>query len=413
MHPHHRLFSILTMRLRWCCATPPPSPPPAVEHVELIASRGHVLAEPLLADRDQPPFHRATRDGFAVRAAEVNAGAIAVAGSLRAGEIWTRAFPPKTAIEIMTGAPVPASADAMVMLEHVAIHPDGDITLIAGRSIAPGKNIVPTGSEARKGEILLAPGTRLGGAEIALAASCGAAQLSVYRRPRVAIVATGDELVEVNESPLPHQIRNSNSYALAALVEEAGGEALRLPHAADSREALAAAIHQARECDLLLLSGGVSAGKHDLVKDALTAEGAEFFFTGVRMQPGRPVIFGRIPAHGQRPSRYFFGLPGNPVSTQITFLVFARTLLAALGGGGAQPPHFAAAQLAEDIRVKPGLTRFLPAVLTHTLPQPTVRIIASQGSGDLAANARANCYAVLQPECEHLAAGESIAILLR
>jgi molybdopterin molybdotransferase len=295
----------------------------------------------------------------------------------------------------------------------VVINPDGDITLAAGRSIAAGENIVPTGSEAHKGEVLLAPGTRLGGAEIALAASCGAARLSVYRRPRVAIVATGDELVEVNESPLPHQIRNSNSYALAALVEEAGGEALRLPHATDSREALAAAILQAQDCDLLLFSGGVSAGRHDLVKEALAAEGAEFFFTGVRMQPGRPVIFGRIPARGQRPSQYFFGLPGNPVSTQVTFLVFARTLLAALGGAGAQPPHFAAAQLAEDIRVKPGLTRFLPAILTHTLPQPTVRIIASRGSGDLAANARANCYAVLPPECEHLAAGESIAILLR
>jgi len=147
----------------------------------------------------------------------------------------------------------------------------------------------------------------------------------------VAIVATGDELVELNQTPLTHQIRNSNSYALAALVEESGGEALRLPHAADTRESLAAALHHARECDLLLLSGGVSAGKHDLVEDALAAEGAEFFFTGVSMQPGRPVVFGRIPARGQRTARYFFGLPGNPVSTQVTFLVFARTLLEALG----------------------------------------------------------------------------------
>jgi molybdopterin molybdotransferase len=386
---------------------------PATERVELAASRNRVLAESLTADRDQPPFDRSTRDGFAVRAAELNAGVVTVTGSLRAGEVWTGgALAGKSAIEIMTGAPVPAGADAVVMLEHVT-NVDGRIKLQAGRTLTAGENIVPAGSEAQGGETLLAPGTRLGAAEIALAASCGAATLAVYRRPRVAIVATGDELVELHQSPLPHQIRNSNSHALAALVEESGGDALRLPHAADSREAITAAIDQARECDLLLLSGGVSAGRHDLVEDALAAEGAEFHFTGVRMQPGRPVVFGRIPARGQRPARYFFGLPGNPVSTQVTFLVFARTLLAALGGAGAQPPRFAAATLSEAIQRKPGLTRFLPAILTHVLPRPTVRVITTQGSGDLAANARANCYAVLPPECEHLAAGESITILLR
>lgn len=386
---------------------------PAAGQVELAASRNRVLADPLTADRDQPPFNRSTRDGFAVRAAELNAGSVAVTGALRAGEAWTQgALAANAAIEIMTGAPVPAGADAVVMLEHVT-NTDGHITLETGRNVAVGENIVPTGSEARRGETLLSPGVRLGAAEIALAASCGAVSLAVYCRPRVAIVATGDELVELHEPPLPHQIRDSNSYALAALVEESGGEALRLPHAADSSEALATAIHQARDCDLLLLSGGVSAGRHDLVEDALAAEGAEFFFTGVRMQPGRPVVFGRMPARGQRPARYFFGLPGNPVSTQVTFLVFARTLLTALCGARAQPPRFAAATLSEDIRRKPGLTRFLPAILTHSLTQPTVRVIASQGSGDLAANARANCYVVLPPQCEYLPAGESISILLR
>jgi molybdopterin molybdotransferase len=386
---------------------------PAVERVELAASRGRVLAEALTADRDQPPFDRSTRDGFAVRVAELTAGTLTVAGSLRAGEIWTRgALAPGTAIEIMTGAPVPAGADAIVMLEHV-MNTDGRITLAAGRSLTAGENIVPTGSEARRGEILLAPGDRLGAAEIALAASCGTVSLAVYRRPRVAIVATGDELVKLDQTPLPHQIRDSNSYALAAMVEEAGGEAIRLPRAADSREALAVAIHQASDCDLLLFSGGVSAGRHDLVEDALAAEGAEFLFTGVRMQPGRPVVFGRLPATKDRAGQFFFGLPGNPVSTQVTFLVFARVLLAALGGAGAQPPRFVAAQLAEDVRAKPGLTRFLPAILTHALPRPTVRVIVSQGSGDLAANARANCYAVLPPECERMAAGEIVTILLR
>ena len=390
----------------------------ATEYVELADARGRVLAEALIADRDQPPFDRSTRDGFAVRAAELNAGAVTVAGLLRAGEVWAHgALASKTAIEIMTGAPMPAGADAVVMLEHVT-NTESQITLIAGRNVATGENIVPTGSEARHGQILLAPGTRLGAAQIALAASCGAAQLAVYRRPSVAIVATGDELVELDVVPLPHQVRNSNSYALAALVEETGGEAHRLAHAADFREALAAAIHQAQDCDLLLLSGGVSAGKHDLVEEALAAEGAEFFFNSVRMQPGRPVVFGRLPANQNRRAQFFFGLPGNPVSAQVTFLVFARTILAALAGAvlpdaSPQPPHFAMAQLGEAVRVKPGLTRFLPAILTPTLPQPTIRVIASQGSGDLAANARANCYALLPASCEQLEAGTSITILLR
>jgi len=298
-----------------------------------------------------------------------------------------------------------------VMLEHVT-HSDERIALTGGRAISAGENIVPTGSEARRGQILLAAGERLDASGVALAATCGTVQLAVHRRPRVAIVATGDELVEVEDSPLPHQIRNSNSYALAALVEECGGEPLRLPAAADTRESLTASIQAARECDLLLLSGGVSAGKHDLVEDALTAVGAEFFFTGVRMQPGKPVVFGRLPATKDRRAQYFFGLPGNPVSTEVTFLVFARTLLTALGGS-VQSPRFVAAHLAEDVQRKSGLTRFLPGVLTHAIAQPLVRVIATQGSGDLAANARTNCYVVMAPQSDELKAGAHVTVLLR
>jgi len=215
--------------------------------------------------------------------------------------------------------------------------------------------------------------------------------------------------VELAETPLPQQIRNSNSYALAALVEEAGGEAVRMPIAADTRAALDAAIPGAQDCALLLLSGGVSAGKHDLVEEALAGAGGEFLFTGVRMQPGKPVVFGRIAARGQ----YFFGLPGNPVSTQVTFLVFARAMVAALGGAGVQFPRFAAGVLTDEIRVKRGLTRFLPAVWTPRRERPGVTIITTQGSGDLAANARANCYAVLPEESETVAAGSNVTILLR
>jgi len=245
----------------------------------------------------------------------------------------------------------------------------------------------------------------------------------VCKRPRVAIVATGDELVEVDAAPEDWQIRNSNSYALAALVEAAGGEAVRLEIARDTREDVQARIAEGGGFELLLLSGGVSAGKYDLVEEVLAEFGAEFFFTGVRMQPGRPVVFGRLGTSelaGQRVSEpaeelkgtYFFGLPGNPVSTQVTFHCFVEPMLRAMCGATVAGPRFAQATLAEAVNSKTGLTRLLPARLTSDLTRPCVRLVGWQGSGDLAANARANCYAVL-PDGRDLAAGDVITLLLR
>jgi molybdopterin molybdotransferase len=395
--------------------------PPASEQVALLASTGRVLAEEVLADRDQPPFDRATRDGFAVRAEEFTTGQrLRIAGRVRAGEVWAGDPASGWAIEIMTGAPVPRGADAVVMLEHVD-QAGGEVWATPGRTVRAGENIVPRASEAHQGDLLLAPGAAIGAAEIALAASCGCAQLVVHKQPTVAIVATGDELVELDQTPHPHQIRNSNSYALAAMVQAAGGRAQKLPIARDTRDDLRGRITEARGSDLVLLSGGVSAGKYDLVEDVLAEFGAEFFFTGVRMQPGKPVVFGRLPkSASQQVSEsadglgwtYFFGLPGNPVSTQVTFLCFVQPLLRALCGGRGAGPNFVQATLAEDIRAKAGLTRLLPAFLTHDLVQPKVRLVGWQGSGDLAANARANCYAVL-PDGQDLRAGDVITVLLR
>src|SRR5271163_2670057 len=271
-------------------------PSPATEQLPLLACANRVLAEAVLADRDQPPFDRSTRDGFAVRASEFGAGALRVAGQVRAGEQWLGgALENGVSIEIMTGAPIPEGADAVVMVEHVEHTGDG-IRALGGRTIRSGENIVRRGSEARMGESVLAPGAVIEGAEIALAAGCGRSALTVFRKPRVAIVATGDELVEIDTAPEPQQIRNSNSYGLAALVTSAGGEAVRLPIAPDRRSELEEIILGARSCDLMLLSGGVSMGEYDLVEEVLRTLGAEFFFTGVRMQPGKPVVFGRLPA---------------------------------------------------------------------------------------------------------------------
>jgi molybdopterin molybdotransferase len=402
------------------------------ERVGLLAALGRVLAEVVRADRDQPPFDRSTRDGFAVRAEEWSADKrLRVAGQVRAGEVWSGGEVGEgCAVEIMTGAAIPAGADAVVMIEHAEQSGD-EVWAAPGRQLRAGENVVPRGSEARAGDVLLSAGTEIGAAEIALAATCGRAELAVYTRTVVAIVATGDELVELDQTPEAHQIRNSNGYALAALVEAAGGDPRRLAIARDTLGDVRNRIAEGRACDLLLLSGGVSVGKYDLVEEVLAEFGAEFFFTGVKMQPGKPVVFGRMPSligTGFSPSAsagkivgalapaagwtYFFGLPGNPVSTQVTFHCFVEPLLRAMCGAGVGGPRFVQATLAEEVRGRAGLTRVLPARLRFDLERPEVRLVGWQGSGDLAANARANCYAVL-PDGRDLQAGDVITVLLR
>ena len=383
------------------------------ERVPLLEGAGRVLAEDVRADRDQPAFDRSTRDGFAVRAAECRAGELRVVGQVRAGELWRDVMQPGTAIEIMTGAPLPQGADAVAMVEHVTRR-DDRLSLAAGRMLEAGENVVPKGSEARAGAVVVAKGTRMGAAEIAVAAACGCASLNVAARPKVAIVATGDELVELSETPGAQQVRNSNSYALAAMTAAAGGTPGRLEIARDLRQEVWERVAQGRMWDLLLFSGGVSMGEYDLVEEVLAEFGAEFFFTGVKMQPGKPVVFGRLPArqhHPQgtpEPECFFFGLPGNPVSTEVTFRCFAELFLRVLGGEAGVAPRWAQATLAEAVIARPGITRLLPCRMTAV----QARLVPWQGSGDLAANARANCFAELEPGRGYQA-GEVIRVLLR
>ncbi|HMD19591.1 MAG TPA: gephyrin-like molybdotransferase Glp [Alloacidobacterium sp.] len=380
---------------------------PTAEQAPLLASLRRVLAEPILADRDQPPFPRSTRDGFACRANDLStAKPLRIIGQLKAGDVWKGApLASGEAIEIMTGAPVPAGADCVVMIEHVKVR-DDVLFIDPGRTLEPGENIVPSGAEARSGSIIAPAGTRLAASHIAAAAACGYATVIVYSRPRVAILATGDELVPVDHTPLTHQIRNSNSYSLAAQITLAGAQPVILPVAPDDETEIESAIGSASGCDLLLLSGGVSMGKYDFVEQALLALGAEFIFTGAKIQPGRPVVFGKLP------QQYFFGLPGNPVSTMVTFLLFAQPLIAALGGEASGGPRFALARLAHDYRTKPGLTRFLPAHIDFTIDSPQATIIPWQGSGDLASTATANGFVVIPSNVDSLAAGDSVSILL-
>ncbi len=388
-------------------ATAPRHPP---QSTSLLDSLGLVLAEPVYADRDQPPFPRSTRDGFACRATDLATGLpLTVIGLIRAGEMGPAAVSRGQTIEIMTGAPVPEGADCVVMVEHV--QRDGNtVTLAQGRSIASGENIVARGAEAHARAVVVSRGTRISAAQVAAGAACGAAQLKVFARPRVAIVATGDELVEVDQQPLVHQIRNSNSYSVAAQVLAAGAQPVRLPIARDERGNLETIIRSALQSDLLLLSGGVSMGKYDLVEEVLLDLGAEFFFTGALIQPGKPIVFGRL-ALNDRPI-YLFGLPGNPVSTMVTFSLFVEPLLGALCGDPHRGPRFAQARLTGDVHVKTGLTRFLPASMRSVSADVTVEPVTWQGSGDISSTSRSNCFLVVPHDRPHLAAGETVAVLL-
>jgi len=378
----------------------------------LLDAVGLALAEDLLADRDFPPFPRATRDGYAVRAADVQAVPVKLrcVGTIKAGaaiEDSDVTVAAGKAAEIMTGAPVPAGADAVVMVEYTE---SVGANVTVKRAAKAGENVVPAGAEARRGDVMVPRGTRVQHSVVAVAAAVGRAEIAVHRRPRVAVLATGDELVDINLPPGPNQIRNSNSYSLAAQLYEAGGEPTMLPVARDDAGEMAILLRKGLEADLLLLTGGVSMGKYDLVEEVLASLGAEFFFTGVAIQPGKPVVFGQVKLDGK--TTPFFGLPGNPVSTMVTFQLFVRPVLDALGGANPASLPFAQASLRVPFATRTGLTRFLPAKLEGTPEKPEVELVRWQGSGDLMAAAKANCYIVVPPDREKFEAGEAVTVLL-
>ena len=389
---------------------------PVQETVELSAAAGRVLAEQVFADRNYPPFDRATRDGYAVRSADVAAPPVELklAGEVRAGSAFDGTVHAGECVSIMTGAPVPAAADAVVMIEYTEQQPEAARVRIQ-RSVEAGDNLVPRGSEASAGAMVLPAGRRLGYAEIAMLASVGCIAVPVFRRPQVAILPTGDEVVELDHPPLPFQIRNSNSYSLRVQVAAAGGQPCPLPIAPDEYGRLCQLMEQGLASDLLLLSGGVSVGKYDLVEQVLRDLGAEFYFDAVAIKPGRPLVFGR--ARGT----FFFGLPGNPLSTMVTFELFARPALDLLCGAEPPPVVSLGARLEQPVRQKPGLTSFLPAVLSRSAPPaearsdslPGVRAVPWHGSGDIAALARANCYLVVPEDRGELAEGELVGVLPR
>jgi molybdopterin molybdotransferase len=371
------------------------------EDVALLESAGRVLAESVAADRDYPPLARSVRDGFAVRAADLP-GELRVIGEVRAGEKFSGEVRTGEAVEIMTGAPLPQGADAVVMVEHVTLN---GRSVNVPRTLRSGENVSPQGCEGESGETLLDPGHRLGFADIALFATVGRSRVTVFRKPQIAILATGDEIVEVNETPASHQIRNSNSQSLAVQVSRAGGCPRILPVARDNYAATRELVEHGLQFDLLLLSGGVSAGKYDIVERVLADFDAEFFFDRVLIQPGQPLVFGKAQ------SKFFFGLPGNPASTMVTFEIFARAAVEILGGEKEPMIPMLWSKLTQEFRHKPGLTRFLPARISQD--GSAVTPVRWQGSGDVPAQARANAFLVTEPERENWAAGDLIRVLLK
>jgi molybdopterin molybdotransferase len=359
---------------------------PAAEVVDLYRAAGRVLAEDIAADRDSPPTARSARDGFAVRAAD-GPGEFRVIGEARAGAPFRAAVGARDAVEIMTGAAIPDGADAVIMVEHAERHGD---RLIFHGALDAQQFVNRQGGEAAKGEITLRAGQRLDYASVAVLASFGYNRAPVFRKPTVAILPTGDEIVPVEQAPEDYEIRNSSAYALAAQVMRAGGTPKLLPIARDTLEHTAEMIEMGLRSDLLLLTGGVSAGKYDVVEPALQEFGAEFFFDRVLIQPGQPLVFGRAR------DTFFFGLPGNPASTMVTFEVFARAAVELLGGQCEVPLHMPWARLTRDFSHRAGLTRFLPAQLSED--GGSITPMAWQGSGDTPAIARANAYLVAQAD---------------
>jgi molybdopterin molybdotransferase len=373
-----------------------------VEKISLEQAHGRILATAVLADRDYPALERSLRDGFAVRSQDVP-GTLNIRGEVRAGDEEQAPLASLEALEIMTGAPVPAGANAVIMVEHVVRVGTSQVKI--DQNAEAGQFINKRGAEAQQGVTLIPQHTRLDASHIATLAMTGHMSVEVLTRPSVAILATGDEIVPLEQQPAPYQIRNSNSYMLASLVEATGCVAEILPVARDTKQALLPLLERGLQHDCLLVSGGVSAGKYDLVKPSLRELGVDFRFERVRIQPGQPTAFG---VGNGKP---VFGLPGNPGSTLITYQVFARAALELLAGVEEPILPLLSARFEAPFRHKFGLTRFLPARLSAD--GQSLRHIPWQGSSDIPALAKANVFLVADHDRETWAVGDSIRVMLK
>ena len=383
------------------------SPPPQTASVPLGEALGRILAEDIIADSDLPPFDRAQMDGYAVRAADVanTPSRLRIAGESAAGAGWHHEMKDGEAVRIMTGAPVPAGADAVQQVELTREETGADFVEIL-EPVEAGRSIVRQAAEIKAGETVLRAGEEINAAMIATLASFGYAKVKVGRRPRVAVMATGSELVDVNEKPGADQIRDSNNYTIAAYATLAGATVERLPLAGDDTEELKRQITAAgSNSDMLVTSGGVSMGIYDFTKAALKELGAEIFFERVALRPGKPTVFARLG------DTLIFGLPGNPVSVAVTFNLFARTALRAMQGARDTQLHEHTAVLARDLKGSKDRESYLPADLrTDERGLLLAEPLKWGGSSDFVAFARASALINL-PAGLKLSAGDNVRIV--
>lgn len=383
-----------------------------VERVPLGESLGQVLAEDIFSDLDSPPFDKALMDGYAVRSADLVDGraCLRVVDEVLAGQVSRHAVQQGEAIRIMTGAPLPAGADAVVPVEHTRMtagdERPSDVSIETSASLA-GRNILKQGASTRKGARVLPAGRKIRAQEIGCLAELGRETIAVYGRPRVAVLATGDELVSISEVPGPGQIRNSNEAMLTAQIRQMGAVPVPLGVARDDRRDLAEKITRGLTCDLLLLSGGVSAGKLDLVPDVLSEAGVRQVFHKVRVKPGQPVWFGVLNSRC-----YVFGLPGNPVSSMVCCELFARTAIRRLLGIEPAAPEPLRARLARDHFCGGNRPTYHPARWESTETGCVVEPVRWVGSADLSATVEANAMALFPEGDRAYAAGTMVDVFL-
>ncbi|MGQ9710746.1 MAG: molybdopterin molybdotransferase MoeA, partial [Anaerolineae bacterium] len=376
------------------------------EWVPLLEALGRVLAEEVAADRNIPPLPNSAMDGYAVRAADVAQvpARLRVIAEAPAGRLCPVEVGPGTAVRIMTGAPVPSGADTVVPFEHTRL--DGEWVEIL-RETRPGANVREAGEDVRAGQVVLTPGCVLRPQEIGMLAALGRTEVAVIRRPRVAILATGDEVVLPWETPGPGQIRDANSYTVAAQVRKYGGIPLILGVVRDEETLVREGVRRAlaERADLIVTSGGVSIGDFDLVKQVLAAEG-EMRFWSLNMKPGRPLAFGVV---GGVP---LVGLPGNPVSAMIATELFVRPAIRKMQGFTDWPWPELRARITDPIVRKDGRRHYLRVRLQETPEGWMATLTGDQGSGILSSLVQADGLAVIPEDVDHLPAGAEVRVLL-
>jgi molybdopterin molybdotransferase len=380
-----------------------------LEKVSLPCALGRALGEEIRAGADIPPWDNSAMDGYAIRAEDVQGAdrqqpiLLQVVGDLPAGKVPTASLGAGEAIRIMTGAPMPAGADGVVMVEDTEAM--GEKARIF-RAIRQGENVRLRGEDLRAGARVFTPGTLLGPAEIGVLASLNKGTVMVHRRPRVAILVTGDELVEVGERPGPGQIINSNSYTLASQVKQCGAIPIDLGIARDDLTVLKEKLEEGCQADLLISSGGVSMGDYDLVRIAFLEMGGEMKFWQVAMKPGMPTAFGLLKG------KPFLGLPGNPVSSMVCFDLFARPALLKMGGHSHIFLPSVLAIMEDDFRKKPGRKHFLRVVLERREGELYAKLTGGQGSGILTSLTQAHGLAAIPEEVAQIKAGDKVKVLL-